>query len=211
MKLSQLTGALLGLSLLLPLAVDANQLPNPAPSRPQNIVIMVGDGMGPAYTSAYRYFNDNPDTEEIEQTVFDRLLVGMASTYPARVSGYVTDSAAAATALATGVKSYNGAISVDTQKQPIPTIMEKAKQRGMSTGVAVTSQINHATPAAFLSHSESRKNYVELANKYLETDADVMLGAARNTSIRSCWPSLMPRAIKFCRSSARLKASNSPR
>ncbi|MBO2676462.1 alkaline phosphatase [Shewanella algae] len=179
MKLSQLTGALLGLSLLLPLAVDANQLPNPAPSRPQNIVIMVGDGMGPAYTSAYRYFNDNPDTEEIEQTVFDRLLVGMASTYPARVSGYVTDSAAAATALATGVKSYNGAISVDTQKQPIPTIMEKAKQRGMSTGVAVTSQINHATPAAFLSHSESRKNYVELANKYLETDADVMLGGGQ--------------------------------
>ncbi|WP_420789400.1 alkaline phosphatase [Shewanella algae] len=179
MKLSQLTGALLGLSLLLPLAADANQLPNPAPSRPQNIVIMVGDGMGPAYTSAYRYFNDNPDTEEIEQTVFDRLLVGMASTYPARVSGYVTDSAAAATALATGVKSYNGAISVDTQKQPIPTIMEKAKQRGMSTGVAVTSQINHATPAAFLSHSESRKNYVELANKYLETDADVMLGGGQ--------------------------------
>ncbi|MGI2853637.1 alkaline phosphatase [Shewanella algae] len=179
MKLSQLTGALLGLSLLLPLAVDANQLPNPAPSRPQNIVIMVGDGMGPAYTSAYRYFNDNPDTEEIEQTVFDRLLVGMASTYPARVSGYVTDSAAAATALATGVKSYNGAISVDTQKQPIPTIMEKAKQRGMSTGVAVTSQINHATPAAFLSHSESRKHYVELANKYLETDADVMLGGGQ--------------------------------
>jgi alkaline phosphatase len=179
MKLSQLTGALLGLSLLLPLAVDANQLPNPAPSRPQNIVIMVGDGMGPAYTSAYRYFKDNPDTEEIEQTVFDRLLVGMASTYPARVSGYVTDSAAAATALATGVKSYNGAISVDTQKQPIPTIMEKAKQRGMSTGVAVTSQINHATPAAFLSHSESRKHYVELANKYLETDADVMLGGGQ--------------------------------
>ncbi|MCE9789655.1 alkaline phosphatase [Shewanella chilikensis] len=179
MKLSQLTGALLGLSLLLPLAADANQLPNPAPSRPQNIVIMVGDGMGPAYTSAYRYFNDNPDTEEIEQTVFDRLLVGMASTYPARVSGYVTDSAAAATALATGVKSYNGAISVDIQKQPIPTIMEKAKQRGMSTGVAVTSQINHATPAAFLSHSESRKHYVELANKYLETDADVMLGGGQ--------------------------------
>ncbi|GHB01070.1 alkaline phosphatase [Shewanella indica] len=179
MKLSQLTGALLGLSLLLPLAVDANQLPNPAPSRPQNIVIMVGDGMGPAYTSAYRYFKDNPDTEEIEQTVFDRLLVGMASTYPARVSGYVTDSAAAATALATGVKSYNGAISVDPQKQPIPTIMEKAKQRGMSTGVAVTSQINHATPAAFLSHSESRKHYVELANKYLETDADVMLGGGQ--------------------------------
>ncbi|MGS0729416.1 alkaline phosphatase, partial [Shewanella sp. 0m-11] len=98
---------------LLPLYTSANVDIHKTPSRPKNMIIMVGDGMGPAYTSAYRYYQDNPDTEEIEQTVFDRLLVGMASTYPARQSGYVTDSAASATALATGVKSYNGAISVD--------------------------------------------------------------------------------------------------
>ncbi|WP_406675914.1 alkaline phosphatase [Shewanella benthica] len=150
-----------------------------APSVPKNIVIMIGDGMGPAYTSAYRYYKDNPDTQEIEQTVFDRLLVGTSSTYPARVSGYVTDSAASATALATGTKTYNGAISVDTNKQPIATIMEKAKALGLSTGVAVTSQINHATPAAFLSHNESRSNYDELALSYLKTDADVMLGGGQ--------------------------------
>lgn len=150
-----------------------------APSVPKNIVIMIGDGMGPAYTSAYRYYKDNPDTQEIEQTVFDRLLVGTSSTYPARVSGYVTDSAASATALATGTKTYNGAISVDTNKQPIATIMEKAKALGLSTGVAVTSQINHATPAAFLSHNESRSNYDELAHSYLKTDADVMLGGGQ--------------------------------
>ncbi len=150
-----------------------------APSVPKNIVILIGDGMGTAYTSAYRYYKDNPETQEIEQTVFDRLLVGTASTYPARVSGYVTDSAAAATALATGVKSYNGAISVDTDKQALPTIMEMAKKQGLSTGVAVTSQINHATPAAFLTHNESRKNYDEIANSYLNTDTDVMLGGGQ--------------------------------
>ncbi|MGE4261298.1 MAG: alkaline phosphatase [Shewanella sp.] len=150
-----------------------------APSRPKNVIIMIGDGMGPAYTTAYRYFKDNPDTEEVEQTVFDRLLVGMASTYPARVSGYVTDSAAAATALATGSKSYNGAISVDLQKQPLETIMERAKKRGLSTGVAVTCQVNHATPAAFLSHNESRKNYDEIAATYINTDADVLLGGGQ--------------------------------
>ncbi len=154
-------------------------LPESVPSHPKNIVIMVGDGMGPAYTSAYRYYQDNPDTQEIEQTVFDRLLVGNASTYPAAVSGVVTDSAAAATALATGVKTYNGAVSVNVDKKPIPTIMELAKKRGMSTGVAVTSQINHATPAAFLSHSESRRNYDELAKNYLTTDADVLLGGGQ--------------------------------
>ncbi|MCG9695615.1 alkaline phosphatase [Shewanella sp. Isolate11] len=154
-------------------------MPENAPSRPKNIVIMVGDGMGPAYTSAYRYYQDNPDTQEIEQTVFDRLLVGNASTYPATISGTVTDSAAAATALATGIKSYNGAISVDVNKHPIATIMELAKKRGLSTGVAVTSQINHATPAAFLSHNESRRNYDELAQSYLNTDADVLLGGGQ--------------------------------
>ncbi|MCS6176535.1 alkaline phosphatase [Shewanella baltica] len=171
---------LLGISLLLSTPAWADETgPTKAPSRPKNIVIMIGDGMGPSYTSAYRYYKDNPDTEEVEQTVFDRLLVGMASTYPASVSGYVTDSAAAATALATGVKSYNGAISVDPQKQPLPTILEKAKSLGLSTGVAVTSQINHATPAAFLAHNESRKNYDALALSYLETNADVFLGGGQ--------------------------------
>ncbi|WP_076414270.1 alkaline phosphatase [Shewanella sp. UCD-KL12] len=174
-----------GIALLASISVSANTdtpvhtMLGDAPSVPKNIVIMIGDGMGPAYTSAYRYFKDNPDTQEIEQTVFDRLLVGTSSTYPARVSGYVTDSAASATALATGVKSYNGAISVDVNKQPIETIMEKAKARGLATGVAVTSQINHATPAAFLSHNESRRNYDELAISYLSTDADVMLGGGQ--------------------------------
>ncbi|MBR9728336.1 alkaline phosphatase [Shewanella intestini] len=149
------------------------------PTVPKNIVVMIGDGMGPAYTTAYRYYKDNPETQEIEQTVFDRLLVGMSSTNPAPSSGFITDSAASATALATGYKTYNGAISVDEQKQPLPTLFELAKQRGMATGIAVTSQVNHATPAAFLVHNESRKNYVDIAEDYLQTDADVILGGGQ--------------------------------
>ena len=86
---------------------------------PKNVIMVVGDGMGPAYTTAYRYFADDRTTSAVEQTVFDRLLVGMASTYPARVSGYVTDSAAGATALSTGIKTYNGAIAVDVDKEPV--------------------------------------------------------------------------------------------
>ncbi|MGL4938057.1 alkaline phosphatase [Shewanella sp.] len=184
MSLTKTPLLLLGISLLCsPLsfanAPAADSGPTKAPARPKNIVIMIGDGMGPAYTSAYRYYKDNPDTEEVEQTVFDRLLVGMASTYPASVSGYVTDSAAAATALATGVKTYNGAVSVDTQKQPLPTVLEKAKALGLSTGIAVSSQINHATPAAFLAHNDSRKNYDAIALSYLQTNTDVFLGGGQ--------------------------------
>jgi alkaline phosphatase len=65
---------------------------------PKNIIMVIGDGMGPAYTTAYRYYSDNPNTTNIEETVFDRHLVGSSSTYPARVYGYITDSAASATA-----------------------------------------------------------------------------------------------------------------
>jgi alkaline phosphatase len=149
---------------------------------PKNVIMIVGDGMGPAYTTAYRMFADDPSTPHVESTVFDRLLVGMASTHPDLNTGYVTDSAAGATALSTGVKTYNKAIGVDVNKQSVQTVLELAKQQGRKTGVAVTSQINHATPASFSAHNESRHNYDEIANSYFDDKVDgkfvldVMLG-----------------------------------
>jgi alkaline phosphatase len=145
---------------------------------PKNIIMVIADGMGPAYTTSYRYFNDDPLTEHIEETVFDRLLVGSASTYPASVSGVVTDSAAGATALATGFKTYNGAIALDVNKNSVETVLEFAKKQGKKTGVVVTSQINHATPASYLVHNESRDNYNAIADSYIDNGikADVYLG-----------------------------------
>ncbi|MEG3765730.1 alkaline phosphatase [Alteromonas sp. 14N.309.X.WAT.G.H12] len=151
-------------------------------TEPKNIIMVVSDGMGPAYTTAYRNFADDPATPAVENVVFDDIFVGNASTYPAPVSGYVTDSAAAATALATGVKSYNGAIGVDVNKLPVESVLQRAKRLGMRTGVAVTSQVNHATPAAYIAHNESRKNYDAIADSYFDDRlngkfvADVMLG-----------------------------------
>jgi len=156
---------------------------------PRNIIYLIGDGMGPAYTSAYRYYADNPDTRVVETTIFDDLLTGMASTYPDDDT-YVTDSAAAATALATSTKSYNGAISVDHQHHELPTLLEIAKHKGKTTAVVVTSQINHATPASFLAHNESRGNYDAIANSYLtnlikgKPVADLMLGGGTKYFIR---------------------------
>lgn len=138
---------------------------------PTNVIFMIGDGMGPAMTTGYRYFIDNPTTKDVETTVFDDLLVGMASTYPDDDT-VVTDSAAAATALATGVKSYNGAIAVDTHKQPLRTMLQQAKSQGMLTALVATSQINHATPASFAAHNESRRNYDAIANDYIDVKVD---------------------------------------
>ncbi|NQZ82219.1 MAG: alkaline phosphatase [Colwellia sp.] len=153
---------------------------------PKNIIMIVGDGMGPAYTTAYRYFNDNPNTAKIEETVFDRTLVGSSSTYPAPISGYITDSAAAATALATGVKTYNDAIAVDVDKKPVLTVLEWAKTQGKKTGVVVTSQINHATPASYLAHNDFRRNYNAIADSYIDDGikADVLFGGGWSYFIR---------------------------
>lgn len=155
-------------------------------SKPKNIIMVIGDGMGPAYTTAYRYFNDDPNTEVIEETVFDRHFKGFSSTYPAAMSGVVTDSAASATALASGVKSYNGAIGVDVDKKSVQSVLEWAKLQGKATGVVVTSQINHATPAAYLTHNESRKNYSAIADSYIDNGfkADLYFGGGWQYFIR---------------------------
>ena len=160
-----------------------------ASDAPKNVIYMIGDGMGPAYTTAYRYFKDDPTTKQIETTVFDTILTGMARTYPDDHT-YVTDSAAGATALSSGHKSYNGAIAVDTDKKPVKTMLEIAKERGMTTALVATSQINHATPASFATHNESRRNYDAIANEYIDNKiagklpVDLMLGGGTQYFIR---------------------------
>lgn len=174
-------------SLSLSFVIQANEPTIPAETaHVKNVIMIVGDGMGPAYTTAYRYYHDDPNTPEIEETVFDRHLMGMSSTYPAPVSGYVTDSAAGATALATGVKSYNGAIGVDVNKKALQSVLQHAKKIGKKTGVVVTSQVNHATPAAFITHNESRKNYNAIADSYIDNgiNVDVLFGGGTQYFIR---------------------------
>ena len=155
-----------------------------------NVIYLIGDGMGVAATSAYRYYSDTSDNKVVDKSIFDEMLVGMASTYPDDEVANVTDSAAAATALATSVKTYNGAIGVDRQHNSVDSLLDAAKKRGYLTGIAVTSQINHATPAAFVAHVESRHSYDKIADQYLDLringkpKVDVMLGGGQQYFIR---------------------------
>jgi len=150
---------------------------------PKNIIMVVADGMGPAYVSAYRYFIDNPNTPNIETTIFDEILVGGARTYPHEQSGLVTDSAASATALSAGIKTYNGAIGMGVDKKPVETVLHRAHKLGLKTGLAVTSHIVHATPASYMVANESRRNYAAIADSFYDDRingehlADIMLGA----------------------------------
>ncbi|EPZ52168.1 putative alkaline phosphatase 3 [Bacteriovorax sp. BAL6_X] len=120
---------------------------------PKNIIIMIGDGMGPAYTTAYRNYVDR-------ETLFDKLIVGSSITKAS--DSFITDSAAGATAYSTGEKSYNGAISVDTNKKNLKVLFEYAKDKGMQTGVVVTSEVYHATPACFYATALSRNDHEDI-------------------------------------------------
>ena len=136
--------------------------------QPKNIILMIGDGMGVAQVYAGltanggRLFLDN----------FKH--VGFSKTYSS--DNYITDSAAGGTALSSGVKTYNGAIGVDPEKKPVKTILEKAEDKGLATGLVSTSSITHATPASFIAHQANRNQYEDIAADFLKTDIDVFIG-----------------------------------
>ena len=75
----------------------------------------------------------------------------------------MTDSSAAGTALATGAKTYNGAIGMDDDKNVLQTVAEKAKKSGKKVGVTTSVSVDHATPAAFYAHQPNRSMYYEIA------------------------------------------------
>jgi alkaline phosphatase len=104
--------------------------------------------------------------------------MGMVKTHSA--DRYITDSAAAGTAFATGEKTFGGAVGVGMDKKPLKTILQEADEKGLATGLVATSTITHATPAAFIAHQESRNMYEEIAADFLNTDIDVFIGGGYN-------------------------------
>jgi alkaline phosphatase len=102
---------------------------------------------------------------------------GQMATISADAASFVTDSAAAATAIATGVKTLNGSVSIDVNGQERTTILELAQDSGRSVGLVSTCQITDATPAAFAAHVPHRADQSEVARQYIErTRVDVILG-----------------------------------
>ncbi|EFA83813.1 alkaline phosphatase [Heterostelium album PN500] len=144
-------------------------------SKPLNIIFMIGDGFGPAAAVMARAAMKQRTNGNITSLNLDKYLVGTVRTYSS--SSMVTDSAAGATAYATGHKSYNGAISVDPIKmKPLGTLFEAAQVKGIRTGVAVTTRISDATPACFFAHATSRKSEDFIISQLLEKNLTVALG-----------------------------------
>ena len=155
-----------------------------AATRPRNIIFMVSDGFGPASVTLARVLRNRvyqpPPTESggMQPLALDRFLTGQLHTYSA--SNLVTDSAAGATAWACGIKTTNLYVAVDPNEKPRATLMEAAKAAGMATGVAVTSSVTDATPAAFATHARRRALQRSIALQLaVNRTADVVLGGGR--------------------------------
>ncbi|MCK9180564.1 MAG: alkaline phosphatase [Bacteroides sp.] len=138
----------------------------------KNIIYMIGDGMGLTQITALAEKNDFKPLN-LERAEY----IGLAKTYSK--SHKVTDSAASGTALATGSKTYNGAIGVDIDKKPLESILKKSVKKGLRTGLIATHAIVDATPAAFIANVEHRDMKYDIAADFLKTDIDLFIGGGR--------------------------------
>lgn len=152
------------LVLLLPVGVLFAQ----AKSVPRNIIIMIGDGMGVSQVTAGRTAKGSLSLERFKT-------LGLLLTHAAG-KDYITDSAAGATALSTGVKTYNGAIGVGPDTISVENVFERAKTLGKKTGLVVACSITHATPACFVAHVPLRAMGFEIAKQISEGSTDLLLG-----------------------------------
>lgn len=135
----------------------------------KNIIIMIGDGMGLAQASLTQIEN------KYAPTAFDRAQnVALQKTYSA--NNRVTDSAASGTALATGYKTNNSTLGQTPDGTPVESIIAKAEKVGYASGVVVTCYVNHATPAAFYAHRESRNDNEGIITDFMASDLDVVFG-----------------------------------
>jgi len=134
---------------------------------PENIILFIGDGMGVGHISAGKIAGGNINLERFS-------VMGLVTTHSA--NQLITESGAAATALATGYKTNNRAISVSVEKEPLKTLFEYAKEQGKSIGVVVTKSVTHATPAAFMAHADDRRQQADIAEQIANSNIDVLIG-----------------------------------
>jgi len=137
----------------------------------RNVILCIGDGMGPAQVEAARCY---AGTQLFFETFPYQSLI---TTFAA--GGQLTDSAAAATAIATGYKVYEGVLSLALpgDGRELETLLEAFQSQGKSAGLVTTSYLTDATPAAFGAHETDRYNQTQIASDYLvQTRPDVLMG-----------------------------------
>lgn len=179
----------------------------PSPDTPENVVLLVGDGMGYNMVDAASAFEHGTTRHQVRANPgaghYERLGGPAAQSYEPfphtfgvatspftgsydpraawshfpHVLADATDSAAAATALATGHRTSNGTIGLGPGGERLVTVAERAREAGKAVGAVTSTPLSHATPAAFLAHHHTRRDYHLLASQMLDSGANVLMGA----------------------------------
>ena len=152
----------------------------------KNVIVVMIDGAGATHSTIARWYNGgNP-------LAVEQLVTGAIRTYSAE--SLITDSAPAATAFATGNKSNTKFVGIlpakttmpgvapineELKYKPVATILEAAKLYGKSAGLVATSNIQHASPAGYSSHTNNRGDYNDIAEQQVYLDINVLLGGGK--------------------------------
>ncbi len=180
---------------------------DPAANRVRNVILVIGDGMGPQQIALANLYAQHapgsvvPGRKLHLATLMNTGSVGLSSTEPA--GGLVNDSAGSATQIATGGPSRPGMVGVDAEGNRAETILEKAKRAGYATGLVSNVRITDATPAAFAAHRPYRYLEPEIAEDLLDIEPDVMLSGGLKSFLpaqvnevgsatREKWRALLP-------------------
>jgi alkaline phosphatase len=175
----------------------------------KNIILMIGDGMGYNHVQAGSFFlYGQPDGQP-----YHAFPVRVAMSTYAAEGGYdpqgfwadyvsagagATDSAAAATAMATGSKTYRYAIGLDVHRRKLRNVVEAAEETGRATGVVTSVPISHATPAGFVAHNPFRKNFEEIAREMIDDSAlEVLMGCGHPWYDRNGGKRVQPDSFRF--------------
>lgn len=156
-------------------ALTAAQAPRPSAAQAKNVILCIGDGMGFGAIQLARNVLFGPDGRFAFEDFPNLAIVTTHS-----LDNRVTDSAAAATAIATGCKTNNGMIAVLPDGTRLTTILEAMQKAGKATGLVATNTIYDATPAAFGSHWGTRGGSSEIAAQLFDAGIDVLLGGGRD-------------------------------
>lgn len=182
---------LIACALFLSSGVQAKDPKNNQSEHPQNIIIMFADGAALTQWDFGQYSSERVRKTKfsVTQEVIHTGTFGLMTT--SSNNAYITDSAAAASAMSTGHKVNNGSISMSPDGKPLPTLLTRAKQAGKQIGLITTATVYDASPAAFSVNVKSRRDYEEIVNQYFSLKPDVLMGGGSDYFLPNTLPSGM--------------------
>ena len=138
------------------------------------VILFIGDGMGVEHVRGGSLY-----AHGVEGALTMENLGFSGALQTASLSGY-TDSAASATTMGTGAKTYNGVVGLDRHGETVENLRELAASLGWATGVVTSDTVLGGTPASFMAHTSSRNNYTEISAQVLEDLPDALLGGGHS-------------------------------